>query len=163
MWCDAVPKLEKTISISLILAILPILAQVKLRAPTLHTKPTSLRLYRDGRIRYSTRWLHWHSMLFVKTLIIARVNYDVACAMDFHFYPHDVQTCHVRWTLERHVGVYSKFWPSPLHPGLRALATTTKTCCLSGWRRGPLAAATSTTSAWLSSTSSADWWWYPPQ
>lgn len=27
---------------------------VKLRAPTLHTKPTSLRLYRDGRIRYST-------------------------------------------------------------------------------------------------------------
>lgn len=53
---------------------------VKLRAPTLHTKPTSLRLYRDGRIRYSTR-----------------VNYDVACAMDFHFYPHDVQTCHVRF------------------------------------------------------------------
>ena len=26
----------------------------------------------------------------------SRVNYDVACSMDFHYYPHDVQTCLVR-------------------------------------------------------------------
>ena len=35
----------------------------------------------------------------VEIFIVARVNYDVACAMDFHFYPHDVQTCPVRFTL----------------------------------------------------------------
>ena len=52
-----------------------------------------------------------------ETSTIARVNYDVACAMDFHFYPHDVQTCHVRCPFEkdvqtRPVGFFSKFWVS---------------------------------------------------
>ena len=82
--------------------------KVKLRAPTLHTKPTSLRLYRDGRIRYSTRYHYpfsrrWTSYSYYthtkNPLCFVRVNYDVACAMDFHFYPHDVQTCHVRCVL----------------------------------------------------------------
>ena len=26
-----------------------------------------------------------------------RVNYEVACAMDFHYYPHDIQECLVRY------------------------------------------------------------------
>ena len=52
---------------------------VSLRRPRFHTPPASLRVYRDGMIRYSSR-----------------VNYDVACSMDFHFYPHDVQTCLVK-------------------------------------------------------------------
>ena len=29
---------------------------VQLRKPLIHTPPTSLRVYRDGLIRYSTRW-----------------------------------------------------------------------------------------------------------
>lgn len=53
---------------------------VSLRRPRFHTPPASLRVYRDGMIRYSSR-----------------VNYDVACSMDFHFYPHDVQTCLVKF------------------------------------------------------------------
>ena len=55
---------------------------VNLRRPRFHTPPASLRVYRDGTLRYSSR-----------------VNYDVACAMDFHFYPHDVQICLVKYFL----------------------------------------------------------------
>ena len=53
---------------------------VSLRRPKFHVPAASLRVYRDGTIRYSSR-----------------VNYDVACSMDFHFYPHDVQKCNVRF------------------------------------------------------------------
>ena len=53
---------------------------VSLRKPQFQVPAASLRVYRDGTIRYSTR-----------------VNYDVACSMDFHFYPHDVQKCYVRF------------------------------------------------------------------
>ena len=52
---------------------------VSLRRPKFHVPAASLRVYRDGTIRYSSR-----------------VNYDVACSMDFHFYPHDVQICLVK-------------------------------------------------------------------
>ena len=43
-----------------------------LRSPTFEVKPASLRVYPDGMVRYSSR-----------------VNYDVACNMDFHAYPVD--------------------------------------------------------------------------
>ena len=51
-----------------------------LRNPTLQIKPSTLRVYPDGLLRYS-----------------ARVNYDVACNMDFHRYPIDEQVCEIKY------------------------------------------------------------------
>merc|ERR1712241_1222592 len=51
-----------------------------LRVPTYYTRPASLRLYRDSTIRYSSR-----------------INYDVACNMDFHKFPVDEQYCEVKF------------------------------------------------------------------
>ena len=51
-----------------------------LRVPTYYTKPASLRVYNDSTIRYSSR-----------------INYDVACNMDFHRFPVDEQFCQVRF------------------------------------------------------------------
>jgi len=51
-----------------------------LRSPTFLVKPATIRVYPDGTIRYSSR-----------------VNYDVACAMDFHRYPVDEQTCEIKF------------------------------------------------------------------
>jgi len=52
----------------------------KLRNPTVEVVPASIRIYPDGMVRYSTR-----------------VNYDVACNMDFHNYPVDKQLCEVKY------------------------------------------------------------------
>lgn len=51
-----------------------------LRSPTYYTKPASLRVYNDSTIRYSSR-----------------INYDVACNMDFHKFPVDEQYCEVKF------------------------------------------------------------------
>ena len=51
-----------------------------LRIPTYYTKPASLRVYNDSTIRYSSR-----------------INYDVACNMDFHRFPVDEQYCEVKF------------------------------------------------------------------
>jgi len=51
-----------------------------LRSPTFLVKPATIRVYPDHTIRYSSR-----------------VNYDVACAMDFHRYPVDEQTCEIKF------------------------------------------------------------------
>jgi len=51
-----------------------------LRSPTFEVKPASLRVFPDGTIRYSSR-----------------VNYDVACNMDFHAYPVDRQLCEIKY------------------------------------------------------------------
>jgi len=51
-----------------------------LRTPTYYTKPASLRVYKDSTIRYSSR-----------------INYDVACNMDFHRFPVDEQYCEVKF------------------------------------------------------------------
>jgi len=51
-----------------------------LRVPTFYTKPASLRVYNDSTIRYSSR-----------------INYDVACNMDFHRFPVDEQYCEVKF------------------------------------------------------------------
>ena len=51
-----------------------------LRNPTFYTKPASLRVYNDSTIRYSSR-----------------INYDVACNMDFHRFPVDEQYCEVKF------------------------------------------------------------------
>ena len=50
-----------------------------LRIPTYFVRPASIRVYNTSRIRYATR-----------------VNFDVACNMAFHNYPHDVQTCEIK-------------------------------------------------------------------
>ncbi|XP_023330045.1 glycine receptor subunit alpha-4 [Eurytemora carolleeae] len=51
-----------------------------MRTPTFFMKPASLRVYSDSLIRYS-----------------ARINFDVACNMDFRYYPVDDQTCEVKF------------------------------------------------------------------
>ncbi|TRY74426.1 hypothetical protein TCAL_05021, partial [Tigriopus californicus] len=51
-----------------------------LRVPSYYVRPASIRVYNDSRIRFA-----------------ARVNFDVACGMEFHRYPHDVQTCEVKF------------------------------------------------------------------
>ena len=53
---------------------------ISLRKPTYYTQPASLRVYNDSTIRYSSR-----------------MNYDVACAMDFHKFPLDQQVCKVKF------------------------------------------------------------------
>jgi len=51
-----------------------------IRVPTYYTKPASLRIYNDSTVRYSSR-----------------INFDVACNMDFHRFPVDEQYCQVKF------------------------------------------------------------------
>ena len=51
----------------------------ELRIPTYFVRPASIRIYNDSQIRYATR-----------------VNFDVACKMEFQYYPADVQTCEIK-------------------------------------------------------------------
>ena len=53
---------------------------ISLRKPAYYTQTASIRVYNDSSIRYS-----------------ARMNYDVACAMDFHKFPLDQQVCSVKF------------------------------------------------------------------
>ena len=48
------------------------------RVPTYYVKPASLRIYGDQTLRYSSR-----------------INFDVACSMDFHKFPVDKQLCEI--------------------------------------------------------------------
>ena len=50
-----------------------------LRIPTYFVRPASIRVYNNSRIRYATR-----------------VNFDVACKMEFHQYPTDMQNCEIK-------------------------------------------------------------------
>jgi len=50
-----------------------------LRIPTYFVRPASIRVYKNSKIRYATR-----------------VNFDVACKMDFHKYPTDIQRCEIK-------------------------------------------------------------------
>ena len=50
------------------------------RIPTYYVKPASLRVYRDQILRYSSR-----------------INFDVACSMDFHKFPMDEQLCEINF------------------------------------------------------------------
>lgn len=50
-----------------------------LRIPTYFVRPASIRVYNNSKIRYATR-----------------VNFDVACKMEFHQYPTDMQTCEIK-------------------------------------------------------------------
>ena len=50
-----------------------------LRIPTYFVRPASIRVYTNSKIRYATR-----------------VNFDVACKMEFHQYPIDMQTCEIK-------------------------------------------------------------------
>lgn len=53
---------------------------ISLRQPTYFTQPASLRLYNSSMIRYSSR-----------------LNYDVACTMDFRRFPFDSQVCTIKF------------------------------------------------------------------
>ena len=46
--------------------------------PTFYAKPAYLRVYNNSRLRYSSR-----------------INFDVACNMDFHRFPNDEQKCKI--------------------------------------------------------------------
>ena len=50
------------------------------RVPSYYTTPASLRVYNDHILRYSSR-----------------INFDVACSMDFHAFPVDEQFCEIKF------------------------------------------------------------------
>ena len=50
-----------------------------MRIPTYFVRPASIRIYNDSKIRYATR-----------------VNFDVACKMEFQNYPLDEQICDIK-------------------------------------------------------------------
>ena len=50
------------------------------RIPSYYTRPASLRIYNDSLIRYSSR-----------------INFDVACNMEFRMFPVDKQICEVNF------------------------------------------------------------------
>ena len=63
-----------------------------LRVPTFYVKPASLRIYQDQTLRYSSR-----------------VNFDVACIMDFHTFPVDEQICEINLESFGHTNEQLKF------------------------------------------------------
>ena len=63
-----------------------------LRVPTFYVKPASLRIYRDQTLRYSSR-----------------VNFDVACIMDFHKFPVDEQLCEINFESFGHTNAQLNF------------------------------------------------------
>ena len=74
---------------------------IELRDPTFHVLPASLRVYkyeRFGQIMSAVKFHHSFEIIFSNSVIryTSRVNYDVACQMDFHTYPSDVQRCHIK-------------------------------------------------------------------
>ena len=62
------------------------------RVPTYYVQPASLRIYQDQTLRYSSR-----------------VNFDVACTMDFHKFPVDEQLCEVNFESFGHTSAQLKF------------------------------------------------------
>ena len=52
----------------------------ELRVATYAVKPASLRIYPDQHLRYSSR-----------------INFDVACQMEFHHYPMDEHLCEIKF------------------------------------------------------------------
>ena len=50
------------------------------RVPSYYPTPASLRVYNDHILRYSSR-----------------INFDVACSMDFHAFPVDEQWCEIKF------------------------------------------------------------------
>ena len=53
---------------------------INVRKPAYYTETASLRVYNDSMVRYSQR-----------------MNFDVACSMDFHKFPLDQQVCQVKF------------------------------------------------------------------
>ena len=62
------------------------------RVPTYYMKPASLRIYEDQTLRYSSR-----------------INFDVACSMDFHNFPVDEQLCEINFESFGHTSNQLKF------------------------------------------------------
>jgi hypothetical protein len=64
----------------------------EVRVPTYFVKPASLRIYNDQTLRYSSR-----------------INFDVACSMDFHKFPVDQQLCEIKFESFGHTSNQLKF------------------------------------------------------
>ena len=62
------------------------------RVPKYYAKPASLRIYADQTLRYSSR-----------------INFDVACSMEFHRYPVDKQLCEINFESFGHTNEQLKF------------------------------------------------------
>ena len=62
------------------------------RVPNYYVKPASLRIYADQTLRYSSR-----------------INFDVACSMEFHRYPVDEQLCEINFESFGHTNKQLKF------------------------------------------------------
>jgi hypothetical protein len=62
------------------------------RVPTYYVKPASLRIYADHTLRYSSR-----------------INFDVACSMDFRDFPVDEQLCEINFESFGHTNQQLKF------------------------------------------------------
>ena len=62
------------------------------RIPTYYVQPASLRIYKDHTLRYSSR-----------------LNFDVACSMDFRRFPVDEQLCEVNFESFGHTNKELKF------------------------------------------------------
>merc|ERR1719273_1065961 len=62
------------------------------RVPNYYVKPASLRIYADQTLRYSSR-----------------INFDVACSMEFHKYPVDEQLCEINFESFGHTNKQLKF------------------------------------------------------
>ena len=62
------------------------------RVPRYYVKPASLRIYDDQTLRYSSR-----------------INFDVACSMDFHKFPVDEQLCEINLESFGHTNAQLKF------------------------------------------------------
>ncbi|XP_035703117.1 glycine receptor subunit alphaZ1-like isoform X1 [Folsomia candida] len=69
-----------------------------IESPEILTKPASLRLYPDGRLRYSARYLtllNYAEGKLITKKTICRMTVTVACPMNFKYYPADTQLCDI--------------------------------------------------------------------
>ena len=90
-----------------------------LRIASFMVPPASLRIYRNSTLRYATQWVHLLDLpiaislsfdyrppenacevIFQVCLSLSkwiRINYDVACPMNFRKYPYDTQVCRIKY------------------------------------------------------------------
>ena len=61
-------------------------------SPAYYQRPAYIRVYKDHLIRYSKR-----------------INFAVACQMDFHYYPNDEQTCNIKFESFGYTTEYLRF------------------------------------------------------
>ena len=63
----------------------------RIDSPAYYQRPAYIRVYKGSQIRYSSR-----------------INFDVACQLDFHYYPNDEQTCAIKFESFGHTTEYMR-------------------------------------------------------